>query len=118
MIITIEELFFLLTKYRYLKEDTFLVLISKIKTLNKYLNYNDEFFNDTEFNMDCLLNVNDVYRKLQIHYKGGLVNQLNQIIQILEVNSIKYRDLINEYKIVYNQLNRYKNKKSYYIKNG
>ena len=32
--------------------------ISSNKT--KYiLNYNDEFFNDTEFNMDCLLNVNE-----------------------------------------------------------
>lgn len=112
MIVNIEELLEFITRHRNLKETTFKVLHSKLKCLNKYLNYDEEFYNKTEFNMDHLLNIDAIYRKLEIHYKPNTIyNQINLIIQILDINKIKYRDTIDEYKKIHNRLNYYKKKK-------
>jgi len=108
MIIEINELIYKLTKYNDISEKYFLILISQIKNLVKYIYYNDDFFNKDKINLDHLNNVDDIYEILSIHYSSSSIrNMIGLIIRILEINEYKYYKKINEYKEIFNTLNIY-----------
>lgn len=108
MIIKNEDLIYRITKYNYISENYFEVLISQIKNLVKYINDDWDFFNANEFNIDIFCNVDDVYRILCIYYKPSSVrNLIGLIIRILEINEYEYEDEIDSYKKIFNTLNIY-----------
>jgi len=108
MLIENNELINRLTKYNYVSEDYFLVLISQIKNLVKHINYDFDFFNENKLNLDLFNDVENIYGILQLNYKNSTIrNKLGLIIRILEINEYKYIDLIDEYKIYFNRLNSY-----------
>lgn len=108
MIIENNEIINRITKYNYVSERYFNVLISQIKNLMKIINYDLDFFNDGKINLDYFYNIRNIYDTLKLYYKNSTIrNKIGLIIRILEINEIEYFNLINQYKTIFNRLNYY-----------
>lgn len=108
MILEINDLIYLITKYNNISDNYFKILTNQIKNLLKYICNNDDFFNDDKIDIDIFNDVEDVYGILILHYKPTSIrNMIGLIIRILEINELKYLEKINEYKEIFNTLNKY-----------
>ena len=102
------DLIYRITKYNYVSEKYYIVLTSQIKNLMKIINYDLDFFNDGEIDLNNFYDIENVYDNLKLYYKNSTIrNKIGLIIRILEINEIEFYDLINEYKIIFNKLNYY-----------